>query len=539
MKKIRFSIPLLIVILLIVGFGAVTYFNLENYKKMKATYIKINEKRIMDKLVSSIKIATDYEMLFEDIEKNDDYILDLNAFHLDSTPFMENSQLPEEHGDLFTKTVRNIDATEPFSTKNNDHIYMRIDPNNNNNIDDDIIVSAKIKDVNKSLFSEFYLLIINVGIGGGVTLILFILSFIFIGIGFAPLRRLGSVIPYVIHRGGKPFLIKSADSEVLNTISEFHRTTEELNEINRILTELAKTETKETFVLTMFRFLERKGMKSVVIINKHDGIFKTLAYKGVLENEDDIKHFSAKEEDLLNGQSELFVRILTTKSYVEINNENKEDFSEIDINIFGLQSIYMPVLVNDTVQAVIGGNGKINVELKKLLSIISSRWGSIIYGMVKNTVEKDMIKTKETISDEDEKQSSDYDDITETTSQDSEPINTDDDEYKSRKPIEENKDGINGRKVVEEINKENEEYLKAYKEGLVLAKKKNYEGAIQKLAPIAGDKEDLKLFKLIGTCYFNVREFKTAVKYWEKALKINPSDSTIKNYIEKAKQKFD
>ncbi len=529
MKRIRFSIPLLIVIFLIGGFGVVTYFNWENNKKMKETYININQKRIMDKLTSSIKIATNYERLFDDIVKDDEYILELHAFTLDRSAFTEDSKLPEEHEDLFTKTVRSIGSTSPFPTENHNYIYMRVDPNNNENPDDDIIVSARMKKLDDSLFAEYYLLIVNASIGAGVTLLLFILSFIFIGIGFAPLRRLSRRIPYVIHKGGKPFLINKADSEVMRVINEFHRTTEELNEINRMLTELSKTNSKETFVLTLFRFLERKGMKSLIIINKYDDTFKTLTYKGVLEDEDAIKSFSVKEDELLEGQSELFIRILTTKSYVEINNDNKSEFSEVDITIFGSQSVYMPILVNDTVQAVIGGSGKLDNELKKILNIISNRWGAIVYGMIKNTVEKDIKSEKgdknKTPIEKEEKLNDELETIT---------------EYKSRKPIDDEKEkDTQRRKVVEEINKDNEEYIKSYKEALILAKKKDYEGAIQKLMPIADVKDDVKLFKLLGTCYFNVREFESAIEYWEKVLEIKPEDTSITNNIEKARQKLD
>ncbi len=499
MKKMRFSIPFMLFFLLLVSFGSIILINWLDYTELKNKSEDINQKRIMDKVKSNIILTKNYDMLFKDLVKGDDYITELHSFSLDGTPLTKSSSIEDKHKDLFFKTVRSTGSNKPFPTEDNNYIFMHIDPDGYESTGDEVIVVAKLKNADSSFISKYFRIILNASIGLVVIIIIVLFSIILINLGLSPLRNLVQKIPLAMNEG-VPFNIKiSGDKEVRNIIDVTEKAIDELNEVNRILSELSKANNENELISTFFRLLERKGMKSIVILNRDSNAFRTISYKGTWKDEKLIKNliidFSKSSQE-----SELFSKLINTKSYVEITPENKDMFSNVDIDIFGVPSIYIPIMSGELVDAVIGGNGTLEPYTKQILSIIASRWGSIVYGIIKSchkAIESTKIEPK----------------------------------------IQKENISENTKNIIEKINEKTLKYNENYKEGINLAKEKRYEEALSILIPLVEAKEDALLLKTIGACYFNIKDYENACKYWEKAIKLKPSDNSLNELLRKVYEK--
>jgi tetratricopeptide (TPR) repeat protein len=532
--RLRISIPVMLLILLLISFGVVTYFTWNEYKTIKYYADQINEKRVMDNIIANIRQTADYERLFQDLIKQDDYISGINAFTLNAQPITEGGEITDEQKDLFNKTARSVDANRPFKTETGEYLFMRIDPDGYENTGDEMVVKAKVKTQQQTIIEKNLLLIIPAGVGLGAILLGIILSILLIGGGLKPIRNLVNKVAFSIHKG-KPIVIpEKGDNEVQELTHQLKVTTAELNEINLMLSQLAVTSSIDHFLSVMLRYFEKKGLRSIVIFNKKGGVFKTVAYQGYWEDEDSIKNFNAAEDELLGGGSELFVRIINNKDYAEINKFNQKGYLNIDIELFGSPSIYAPIISGEFINIIIGGKGNLEPSAKRILSIITSRWGRVLYGIIQNDLDNrsktiDKEETKETISKPNhETQLPQLKDISdEEKTEDNEIGETETESYEAHKS------------VVEKMNEQTERYNNDFKKGILYAKEKDYRKALDKLVPLTKIKKDARLSDLVGKCYFNIGEFDNAIQQWEEALQMKPGDKNLQSYIKKARAKLE
>lgn len=502
MKRIRLSISIIIFFLLLVSFGSLTYLNWKNHIEQKENLVQINNKRVMDKITTKLQLTSNYEKLFIDIEKEDAYIKKLSAFKFDRTPLTKGDKIPDEQKDIFTKTAKSIGAVKPITTEDGKFIFMHINPDGFKNTGDEVVVRAELDKEEETGLSKYFILILNGAIGLGTLLLLLFLSLITVGIGLGPLRRFSHKIPMGMHKGKFEYTNIRAEGEITNVVKTFDKNVKELDKINKLLSELSKTETPKNFIDTLFKYLDKQGLSNMVIVHKDNDLYKTLVYKGKWEGEKSIENFTISIEDLASRETNFFSKLFKEKTYVEIIPENEIEYDNIDVDIFGSPSIYMPLIFDNEVEYIFGGNGSLDKETKRILIVLTSYWGTILYGIINNIVKKQDItpsitETKEVISEE----------------------------------------KINDIKI-EKTQIKAVDYHSIYKEGLSLAKEKEYNKALEKLIPLTEIRKDTVLIKVVGSCYFNIKDYQNAIKYFEQLLELSPNDNAIRKFLEKAKTKL-
>jgi hypothetical protein len=526
--RLRISIPIMLIILLLIAFGVVTYFTWTEYTELQSYANQINEKRVMDNIIANIRQTANYKLLFQELTKRDDYISELQAYTPEAEPITEGETIPDGQIDLFNKTVRSIGANIPFKSEDGQYLFMRIDPDGYQNTGDELIVRARIEEKEQTILEKYLLLIIPGGAGIGAILISLVIVMILIGMGLAPIRTLHNRIPFAIHKGNIGHIEQSGDNEVRNLIHRFKITSNELNDINILLSRLAVTKSIENFLDVVLRYFEKRGMRSIVLFNKKSGVFHTVAYRGYWEDEKSIKEFNASEDSLLAGGSELFARILNKKDYAEINKFNRQEYLPIDLEFFGSPSIYAPIITGEFIELIIGGQGNLEPTAKRMLSVLTSRWGKVLYGIIQGELEH-----RQSVEVE-EKSVTQPEDTSELP-----PIKDVEDEEDEVETIPEEETQETRKNVIEKMNEQTEMFNTNFKKGIILAKNKDYKKALNMLVPLTKIKKDVKLFDLVGKCYFNVKEYDKAIDYWQDALDMKPEDETIKQYIKKARAKLE
>lgn len=521
MSRIRFSISILLFIFLLGSFGFLTYFNYMEYSKMKDSLNKVNQQRIMDKVTSSIKLVSNIDMLFADLVKEDDYIKGLSAYTLEGQNLTEGDTLDDKYKDILTKTARSIGTTRPFVSDDNKYLFMRIDPDDYENTGDELVAVAGLKETSSNFFTDYFHLIINGSVGLGTLLLLWVFVLIFIGVGFTSIRVLTSKLPFAVHKGNTKGLIYKGDREVKRLVETFSNTIGELNDIHGLLERLSKYRTKGQLLRNMFGFLEGKGLKSIVVIYKTGDVFKTLFYKGAWKDSESIENFSINIDKINETTTMLLNNLVKNQAYAEITQENKNEYSELDVELFGVPSIYMPVASEEGVELVIGGYGSLEQSMKRAFALLTTRWGSILLGIIKSTIEKEEIEEKLTKTSK-----------TQSTAKKS--IEKNIKEEDERKLFKERR-----KNVVNKINDKTEQINKQYRKGVELGKAKRYNEALDQLLPLLDIKKDAKLLKMIGTLYYNLKDYENACGYWEEALDNDPSDDSIKKLLKKGWDKLE
>ncbi|MFW5891648.1 MAG: tetratricopeptide repeat protein [bacterium] len=521
MKRIRVSIPLLIFIFLIASFGFLTYYNWNTHQKMKEVSNQINQKRIMDKLNSRLNLTKNYDILFSDIIKEEEYISNLYAYNPQGEKLSSNNENniideSEKYNDLFTKAVKSIGATKPFITEDKKYLFMRINPDYYDNTGDELIVIGEISTGKETLINRYFLLILNGAIGLATILFLIIFSLIFIGVGFSPLRNFYPEIPFAIHKGKTNTIeFNKGDSEVRDTIEVFNHTAEENNKVRKILNTLSDdNNTEEDITKTLFNIMKEDGFKSIVILTKQNSNISTDTYYGEWENIQDIENFTVNEDEA-QEHSLLFSRLIKEKTYAEISENNYTEYEDVDIDIFGKSSIYFPILLNNETTAVIGGGiEKLNNQNKRIYWILCSVWGKILYKLISQSLNN----KKET----------------KTAFYEKNKINKKNKKDKKDKPLFKK----DKKTIINKMNEATENYNKIYKEGVKLGKEKKYEEALDKLLPLLDIKREAHLLKIIGTCYYNLKDYQNAIKFWEETIENNPYDESVKKFLKKAYNKL-
>ncbi len=529
--RLRISIPVMFIILLLIAFGVVTYFTWVEYTELQTYANQINEKRVMDNITANIRQTANYKLLFQELTKRDDYISELQAYTPDAEPITEGETIPDDQRDLFNKTVRSIGANVPFKSEDGQYLFMRIDPDGYQDTGDELIVRAQVESSEQTIFEKYLFIIIPGGAGIGAILLGLIIVLIFIGMGLAPIRTLNNRIPFAIHKGNIGHIEEKGDNEVRNLIQRFKITSNELNDINNLLSQLAVTKSIESFLAVMLRYFEKRGMRSIVLFNKKSGVFQTVTYRGYWEDEKSIKDFTASEDSLLAGGSELFARILNKKDYAEINKFNQGEYLPIDLEFFGSPSIYAPIITGEFIELIVGGQGNLEPTAKRMLSVITSRWGKVLYGIIQSELEnrKEVEEESEPISQPEN--------ITELPP--IKDVEDEEDDENAEETIYEEETQETRKNVIEKMNEQTDMFNSNFKKGIILARNKDYKKALNILVPLTEIKKDVKLYDLVGKCYFNVKEYDKAIDYWQDALEMKPADDTIKQYIKKARAKLE